>query len=80
VLRIVLRRGLLLACLGLALGMAGALALGRVVQSLLFATSPADAVTLVGVAFLLLAVALVASYLPARRATRVDPTVALRYE
>jgi len=80
VLRIVLRRGLLLACLGLALGMAGALALGRVVQSLLFATSPADAVTLVAVAFLLLAVALVASYLPARRATRVDPTVALRYE
>jgi putative ABC transport system permease protein len=78
VLRIVLRRGLLLACLGLALGLAGALALGRVVQSLLFATSPTDAVTLVGVAFLLLSVALLASYLPARRATRVDPTVALR--
>ncbi len=80
VLRIVLCRGFLLAGLGLAVGMAGALALGRVVQSLLFATSPADAVTLLAVAFLLLAVAGLASYLPARRATRVDPTVALRYE
>jgi putative ABC transport system permease protein len=80
VLRIVLRRALLLAGIGLAIGMAGALALGRVVQSLLFATSPADAVTLVGVALLLLAVAGLASYLPARRATRVDPTVALHYD
>jgi predicted permease len=80
VLRSVLRRALLLAGLGLVLGMAGALALGRVVQSLLFATSPTDAVTLLGVALLLLAVATLASYLPARRATRVDPTVALRYD
>jgi len=78
--RIVLGRGLRLAGLGLVLGLLGALALGRVVQSLLYATSPADAVTLLSVALLLLAVAGLASYLPARRATRVDPVVALRYE
>ena len=80
VLRIVLRRGFLLAGVGLVLGLAGALALGRVISTLLYATSPADAVTLVCVALLLLAVAGLASYLPARRATRVDPTVALRYD
>jgi putative ABC transport system permease protein len=80
VLRIVLRRGLKLAALGLAIGLAGALAIGRVVRTLLYATSPTDAVTLVTVAVVLLAVAGVASYLPARRATRVDPTVALRYD
>jgi len=80
VLRIVLRRGFMLAAIGLAIGMAGALALGRVVRTLLYATSPTDAVTLLSVAVVLLAVAGLASYLPARRATRVDPTVALRYD
>ncbi|MGH9793484.1 MAG: ABC transporter permease [Candidatus Acidiferrales bacterium] len=80
VLRMVLRRGLLLTGVGLVLGIAGALALGRVVQSLLFNTSASDPATLVAVALLLALVALLASYLPARRATRVDPLVALRYE
>ena len=80
VLRIVLRRGFLLAGIGLAIGLVGAVALGRVVRTLLYATSPTDAVTLVSVAAVLLAVAGFASYLPARRATRVDPTVALRYD
>ncbi|MFI4943637.1 MAG: ABC transporter permease [Burkholderiales bacterium] len=80
VLRIVLRRGFRLAGIGLAIGLVGALALGRVVRTLLYATSPTDAVTLVSVAAVLLTVAGLASYLPARRATRVDPTVALRYD
>ena len=76
VLRIVLRRGFRLAGIGLAIGLVGALALGRVVRTLLYATSPTDAVTLVSVAAVLLTVAGLASYFPARRATRVDPTVA----
>ncbi|MGH9816548.1 MAG: FtsX-like permease family protein, partial [Candidatus Acidiferrales bacterium] len=80
VLRMVLRRGLLLTGIGLVMGLAGALALGRVVQSLLFNTSASDPATLAAVAVLLALVALFASYLPARRATRVDPLVALRYE
>jgi putative ABC transport system permease protein len=80
VLRMVLRRGLRLTCMGLAIGLGGALALGRVVQALLFNTSPSDPVTLAAVTALLLLVALGASYLPARRATRVDPLIALRYE
>jgi putative ABC transport system permease protein len=80
VLRIVLRRGLLLTGVGLAIGLAGALALGRVVQSLLFNVRASDPLTLAAVAALLAVVALLASYLPARRATRVDPLVALRYE
>jgi putative ABC transport system permease protein len=80
VLRIVLRRGIALAGLGLVLGLAGSLALGRVIGTLLYATKPTDGVTLVGVGLVLLLVAGLASYLPARRATRVDPTVALRYD
>jgi putative ABC transport system permease protein len=80
VLRIVLRRGFALAGLGLVLGLAGSLALGRVVSTLLYATQPTDGVTLVSVGVVLLLVAGLASYLPARRATRVDPTVALRYD
>jgi putative ABC transport system permease protein len=80
VLRIVLRRGIALAGLGLVLGLAGSLALGRVISTLLYATQPTDGVTLVSVGVVLLLVAGLASYLPARRATRVDPTVALRYD
>jgi putative ABC transport system permease protein len=80
VLRIVLRQGLWLAGLGLGLGLAGALALGRFVQSLLFETSATDPATLVPVGILLLAVAALASYLPARHAAHLDPVVALRSE
>jgi ABC-type antimicrobial peptide transport system permease subunit len=69
-----------LALLGVAAGLAGALALSRAIASLLFELSPTDPLTLAGTAGLLSAVALLASYLPARRATRVDPLIALRSE
>jgi putative ABC transport system permease protein len=65
---------------GVLVGLLGAVALSRTMASLLFELSPTDPGTLASVATLLTAVALVASYLPARRATRVDPLVALRSE
>ncbi len=80
VLGLVLRRGVLLACLGIALGVVGALALRRVMSGLVFGIGPSDPVTLAAASAVLLGVALLASYLPARRATRIEPTSALRYE
>jgi predicted permease len=80
VLRDVLERGLRLTVIGLLLGLAGALAATRVLSSLLFGVQSTDALTFTAVSLILLTVALFASYLPARRATRVDPIVALRYE
>jgi ABC-type antimicrobial peptide transport system permease subunit len=80
VLRLVLRQALLLSGAGVGAGLVGALLLGRSLSGLLFQLSPRDPATLAGVAALLVAVALVASYLPARQATRVDPLVALRSE
>lgn len=79
-LRLVIRQGIVLALVGLALGLAGALALMRLMTSVLVAVSATDAVTFVGVTLLLALVVLLACFLPARRATRVDPMAALRYE
>jgi putative ABC transport system permease protein len=76
----VIRRGMQLTLIGLAIGAAGALALTRLLASLLFGISPRDPVTLIAVAAVLSAVALLACYIPARRAAAVDPLVALRYE
>jgi putative ABC transport system permease protein len=78
--RLVLREGLILGGMGVGVGLAAALATTRVLGSLLFEVTPTDPVTLGGVAGLLLAVALAATLWPARRATKVDPMVALRYE
>ncbi|HEY3188888.1 MAG TPA: FtsX-like permease family protein, partial [Solirubrobacteraceae bacterium] len=78
--RMVLGQALLLAAGGVVVGLLGSLALSRVIAGLLFELSPTDPGTLAGVAALLTGVALLASYLPARRATRVDPITALRSE
>jgi putative ABC transport system permease protein len=78
--RMVLHRSLLLVTAGVALGIAGALAVTRVLARFLFEVKPTDPATLVMVATLLAAVALMAGLLPARRATHVDPMVALRCE
>jgi predicted permease len=80
VLRLVMGQGVKLALVGTAVGAAAALALSRWMRSLLFGVGPADPLTLVCVAILLVAVALLACYVPARRAMRVDPMTALRYE
>jgi len=80
VLWMVLRKGLALAMIGLAIGLGAALWLSRVIASLLYGVSPRDAVTFMVVAALTIMVALLACYLPARRATRIDPMLALRSE
>ena len=78
--RDVLKYGLRLTSLGLLFGLAGALAATRVLSSLLYGVRPSDAVTFFTVSIILTAVAFMASYIPARRAMRVDPIIALRYE
>jgi putative ABC transport system permease protein len=80
VLRLVVGHGMVLTLIGMAIGLAGAFGATRVLSSLLFGVRPTDLVTFAGVSTLLAAVALLASYIPARRATKVDPMVALRYE
>jgi putative ABC transport system permease protein len=80
VVRLVLRRGLLLALSGVAIGLLGSLGLTRLLTGLLFRVSVTDPAVFGLVPILLLAIAVLAVYLPARRATRVDPLVALRYE
>ena len=80
VLRLVVGHGMVLTLIGMAIGLAGAFGATRVLSSLLFGVRPTDLVTFAGVSTLLAAVAALASYIPARRATKVDPIVALRYE
>jgi putative ABC transport system permease protein len=80
VLRMVIWRGVILALIGVALGLAAAVALTRVMKTLLFNVSATDPATFALIALLLVAVALIASYIPARRATKVDPLQAIRHE
>jgi len=80
ILRMVLGQGMVLAFFGVALGLVGALALTRLLQRLLFEGGPTDPPTFVGVGLVLSAATLVACYVPARRAARVDPIIALRTE
>jgi putative ABC transport system permease protein len=80
VLRMILGQGALLAGIGLALGVLGAVALRRILGSLLFGVTATDPLIFAAVAALLAAVSFVACYVPARRAARVDPLVALRSE
>lgn len=76
--RMVISEGLMLTGIGVGIGIAGALLLGRVVSSLLFGVSSRDPMTLVSVVVALGGIAMVASWLPARRAARVDPLIAIR--
>ena len=80
VLRVILRNGMTLVVMGIALGLLGAFALTRLMVTLLFGVTPTDAFTIGLVSVVLIAVAFVACFIPARRATKVDPLVALRYE
>ncbi len=80
VLSMVVKQGMSLVLIGAAIGIAGALLLGRMLATLLFGVKTSDPLTFVAVSLVLVVVALLATYIPARRATKVDPLVALRYE
>jgi putative ABC transport system permease protein len=80
VLKLVVGQGMALLLIGVMIGVAGAIGLTRFLISMLYEVRPADPLTFAGVSLLLAAVGLLACYIPARRATKVDPTVALRYE
>jgi ABC-type antimicrobial peptide transport system permease subunit len=78
--RLIVRQGLKLVLIGIVIGVVSALALQRVIGKLLFGISPTDPLTFTMIAFLLIGVALLACWIPARRATKVDPLTALRSE
>jgi putative ABC transport system permease protein len=80
VLALVVRQGVTLAAVGVAVGLLGAFAITRVIRTLLYNVTPTDPISFAGVALFLASIAVVASYLPARRATAVDPIIALRNE
>jgi ABC-type antimicrobial peptide transport system permease subunit len=80
VLKLVVKQGMTLALTGVAVGLVGALAFGRLVSSLLYGVKPTDPLTFASISVLLIIVALIASYIPARRAARIDPMVCLRSE
>jgi ABC-type antimicrobial peptide transport system permease subunit len=78
VLQMTVKQGLKLVSMGMMLGLAAAFLLTRVLASLLFGISATDPITFIGISLVLLAVAILASYIPALRATKVDPIIALR--
>ena len=80
VLSLVVRQGMTMAVLGLGIGLVGAFFVSRLLRGMLFGVSPTDPLTFVGVSFVLLLVSMLACLIPARRATRVDPIIALRAE
>ena len=80
VLTLILKHGLLMAGMGLVLGFLGAIALTRILSTLLFGVGARDPITIAGVGAILAVVAMLASYVPARRAAKVDPMICLRYE
>ena len=80
ILKMVTGEGIKLALIGVAIGLAGALGLTRFLSGLLYGVTPSDPLTLVAVSALLMAVALLAAYIPARQATKVDPLATLKHE